>query len=580
MARHTRLLRIGGTYYFRAKVPKRIRQIIGKTEIRKSLGTKDPKEARQKVKLESVRIDRLFAAAERTLTDRALPACTLSDEEIDRLVSKYFVKLQQESRRMIEHQVESLPTPYQREDAAAETSENLKIDNMVLHQTGGYQWCENHWIIENFLAEEIPHLNIPKGSQTYNSLLVRLKWAISDNQVRTIDILEGREVKPIDLPNVEAGSDNSSVRSATFRLGELLDDFMSYQRSAHAETTPSSYKLPVRLLRDVIGEKTPLSQISRKDIEKACEILRRLPVNMTQRYPRLSTEQAVAAAYRAGDVQVLQPRTLSNYYTLIVAIFNYARDQGMIDENPAKSRKLRELFRQRKTTARRSLFTPKELNTIFHAPLYSGCKDDEKNYAKAGPRLPRRGRFWVPLLGLFHGLRCNEACQLYAEDVSEESEIPCLKIREELDHQEKSDKRVKNRASQRTVPIHPEILKIGFLDFVEKRREEGNPQRLFPELQTARSTGRYSHLFSKWFGRFLVSACGHKPKATFHSFRHHFRTALMNAGVSKEISEALGGWKSQSSSEYEYRHGQMSVLRKAIDKVEYPELDLRHLSAT
>ena len=45
---HTRLFhRDGGTYYLRAKVPEKIRQIIGKTEIRKSLRTKDPKEARQ-----------------------------------------------------------------------------------------------------------------------------------------------------------------------------------------------------------------------------------------------------------------------------------------------------------------------------------------------------------------------------------------------------------------------------------------------------------------------------------------------------------------------------------------------------
>jgi hypothetical protein len=54
----------------------------------------------------------------------------------------------------------------------------------------------------------------------------------------------------------------------------------------------------------------------------------------------------------------------------------------------------------------------------------------------------------------------------------------------------------------------------------------------------------------------------------------------MNARVSKEMSEALGGWKSESSCEYGYRHQQLAVLRKAIAKVAYPELDLRHLSVT
>ena len=70
---HTRLFhRDGGTYYLRAKVPKKIRDIIGKTEIRKSLWTKDLK-ARQKVKIESVRVDALFSAAEAKLNRRPAP---------------------------------------------------------------------------------------------------------------------------------------------------------------------------------------------------------------------------------------------------------------------------------------------------------------------------------------------------------------------------------------------------------------------------------------------------------------------------------------------------------------------------
>jgi integrase len=250
----------------------------------------------------------------------------------------------------------------------------------------------------------------------------------------------------------------------------------------------------------------------------------------------------------------------------------------LITGNPAKARKIREIFAEKQAPTRRALFTDDELNAIFYAPLYLGCEDDEKNYARPGTQHPRRGRFWVPLLGLFQGLRCNEACQLYAEDIKEETGIPCIQVREGLDDTRKSDKRVKNRASWRTIPIHPELLRIGFLEFARARQASGPAQRLFPELHAAKNTGRYSHIFSKWFGRYLVSACGHKPKATFHSFRHHFRTALMNARVSKELSEALGGWKSESSSEYEYRHAQLPTLRAAIEKVLYPDLDLTHLS--
>jgi len=47
---HTRLFRRnGGTYYLRAKVPLALRPIIGRTEIRKSLNTKDYKEGLSRV---------------------------------------------------------------------------------------------------------------------------------------------------------------------------------------------------------------------------------------------------------------------------------------------------------------------------------------------------------------------------------------------------------------------------------------------------------------------------------------------------------------------------------------------------
>ena len=71
--RHTRLLRRNGTYYLRAKVPKKIRHLIGKTEIRKSLGTKDPKEAVRKVKIESMLVDQRLAGEEAKLNGSVPP---------------------------------------------------------------------------------------------------------------------------------------------------------------------------------------------------------------------------------------------------------------------------------------------------------------------------------------------------------------------------------------------------------------------------------------------------------------------------------------------------------------------------
>ena len=71
------------------------------------------------------------------------------------------------------------------------------------------------------------------------------------------------------------------------------------------------------------------------------------------------------------------------------------------------------------------------VNAIFHAPLYTGCKDDGRNYNKVGTNHPRRIRFWLPLIALFTGARINEICQLHTDDVQEKNGILFISINEE-----------------------------------------------------------------------------------------------------------------------------------------------------
>lgn len=588
---HTRLFRRepGGTYYLRAKVPLPIRPIVGKTEIRVSLKTKDLKEGRLRVKPESMRVDRLFAEAEAKLkgeTPRAPIERSL--EELRLITSDWFIKEEARAARWAASELPRLD-----ELEKDNLVDILKTDNAVLNGCPEYSPIDGNQYLDDFLNEDGRHLGIQKGSEDYNLILPLFRQAKAENLARLIDLILGNRPKRYDkdfsdlhaftplLPSpsspapVPAASPSSSHQTLAF--GKFLDDFMDYQREVHTETTPLAYAMPIRVLRETIGEETPLHSITRQDLEKACETLRRIPVNMVQRYRGLSIEKAIEAARRAKDTRTLGERTLSNYYILILAVFNYACDEGLIAQNPAKSRKLSEIFKPKGKKVQRALFTPTELTSIFMAPLFTGCRDDDTGFAIPGERKPRRGRFWVPLLGLFNGLRLNEACQLYVEDVGKENNIPFLHIRGDLDEEKQTEKRVKNVASWRKVPIHPELLKIGFMDYVAECRRDKSSPRLFPTLENSITTGRYSKVFSKWFGRFLELACGQKPKATFHSFRHHFRTALIAGNVQTELAEALGGWKAEGSSETEYRHGELPMLRGAIEKIAYPGLDLSHL---
>ena len=138
------------------------------------------------------------------------------------------------------------------------------------------------------------------------------------------------------------------------------------------------------------------------------------------------------------------------------------------------------------------------------------------------------------------------------------------------------DKRVKTAAARRMIPVHPELVRCGFLAFAEVQRTAGH-DRLFPELKRDRR-GYFADAFSKWFARSLRAAGAKRPRTSFHSFRHNFRDAMREANVSREAVNALGGWAGSGVADQVYGGGlRASTLAREIKKVKYPGLDLRHL---
>lgn len=582
MPRHSGLLRRQGRYYLNVRIPTDLRTIYGKQDIiRKALGTSDHREAISRIRFESFKLDSEFAEKRRQLktsAEAALPrpqVCDISNREAHEIVTRFFVGLENLSEEWWENDGCKL-APEKLNDAL----DALRTDSAVYAGGGEALLPEDGSAdLDAFLKTE--GLDIPKDSAAYRKLRPLFRRARLENVQRTIDRATNRTVQAREplLREVFAHTPAPPARSRV-TLGEMLAQYFKFLTDAgRTQGTHRTYELPARLLREVLGKNTALDSITKNDIERLFDLLKRAPANATTVYPGMTLEEAISAADKRGDARRLGNKTLENYYNNITAIFNFAVTKKLIAENPAKDRYFRATFtRGDEDTEEPRTFEIEELNRLFRAPLYTGCRDDGSGYAKPGSNHPRRGRFWVPLLSLYHGFRCNEAAQLYTEDVREEEGIPYFEIREERKDGSKCDKRLKTRQSKRRVPIHPEILRMGFLDFVKERRRDTSHPRLFPDLPCGAS-GYFSDPFSKWFGRFLKTTLGDKCEATFHSFRHMLRDALTEAGVPIPDVERIGGWElMQRSAERQYGRGpSLRRLREQLEKVQYPGLNLSHL---
>ena len=94
--------------------------------------------------------------------------------------------------------------------------------------------------------------------------------------------------------------------------------------------------------------------------------------------------------------------------------------------------------------------------------------------------------FWACMIALFTGARANSAITLQYNDIIEQNGIWCIQLIE--NH---PIKHFKNKASERIVPIHPQLLDLGFVDYVKRRQTGLNAKGtdfIFPKCQTKSGT--------------------------------------------------------------------------------------------
>ncbi len=420
--------------------------------------------------------------------------------------------------------------------------------------------------------------SLSTGSRSEARRLARLVGGDFERTLRQIEA--GAPLSDLDVVGLRPKAQSSipSVqRPKEKSISQAIALFRSDPAKSRTLKTDAHYGNLAEVVAGLWGPSRPISSIDREACRELLETLRWLPTNPAKRFPRLSPLQAARMAEERRLTSVLSPASVNGYMTKFSAVLNFATNEGWIDRNPARGLQVIDPVRKRD---KRLPFSPDQLRLIFNAPLYTGCLDDWHGYAVPGPARPRRGRFWIPLIALFSGLRLNEACQLDVADIHHIDGVDCFYVTAGAT-EIGNDKRLKTASSERFVPVHPMLIEIGFMDFVSRRREDGD-RKLFADLQRS-STGYYSDPFSKWFRRFLQRAGAARPKTCFHSFRHCYRDALREARIEHEVALALGGWSSGNGGDggdvaANYGRGyRAQTLLSAIEKVAYPRLDLSHL---
>ncbi|WP_186766689.1 tyrosine-type recombinase/integrase [Puniceibacterium confluentis] len=257
-------------------------------------------------------------------------------------------------------------------------------------------------------------------------------------------------------------------------------------------------------------------------------------------------------AWRDNLMQRLSPKTVNDVYLAAIrTIFSWAVREDRLPENPATA------VRQevpKKVKTRPKGFTLEEAERVL---TFSVSYFPKPLAGRASTEFPETtaAKRWIPLLCAFTGARVTEMSQLRKEDVFQEGGINVIKIT--------PDAGTVKTDEYRDVPLHRQIVELGFLDFVAQAASGPLFYRTKDGTQSLSGARMTSGRVSDW-----LRASGLVPAkvAPNHAWRHRFRTVAMELGLSDRIIDAVSGHAVLKQRAADgYGHATLKAMARLVD---------------
>lgn len=549
-------------YYARLGVPPDLQAIMKKKELWKSLGTREPREAREKVLPVLMQWRAEFAE----LRKRREPT---ADDLQSAVWTHYETELEQDRRERA-----ALPTDAMVQDATRQlqvdigagqvpwsddplTQLSATVEVMVMNDAAsmGREKRAAHlallrkhlatgetaliaWAADGVIERE--RLLVEKGSPAYSDLCQRLQraqiQALERAAERDVGKFDGAATDPLVTPPDPTMGNKFALPGES--IMELYDRFkIEKAGSARPDTWDQNRKI-AKLFAEFIGETSHVSAITRKAVRDWKHKLTLWPLKAGQMkvFEGLSFRKVIDANATLGKPTISQ-KTINKYLSAVGSFASWLLQNEYLDQDVMTGMYL-EIDKRKKT---RFPFTGDQLKTIFGSPLFATCMGDGQEN-RPGNAAIRDWRYWMPWIGLYTGARLGEIAQMGTNDLRQLHDVWIFHITEgdDVDEEGSTIKSTKTAGSMRVVPVHSELIALGLIEYHAGVVARGE-KRLFPEIKPDSRgffSGEPSTFFNDYFRDIGVKV---DKKVNFHSFRHGIADAFRSAGYYDEQFNVLLG---------------------------------------
>lgn len=325
-------------------------------------------------------------------------------------------------------------------------------------------------------------------------------------------------------------------------INKYLDDKVSNERISK-ESLPDTRGRLFNFV-DILGD-VYIDDVTRESVRNFRNILIQLPPNRAK--SKVYRDKSIEEILKMKIGKKLSPKTVNICLEAVSSLFEWCVKEQILQSNPAKGLQVKD---ERRDVDLRDPFTDEDLKIIF----------SHKNFVRPG-RNP--AYYWAPYVSLYTGMRLEEICQLHVDDIYEKDGIYVVDINDNINKDGIKDKRVKTLHSKRVIPLHNDLIAIGFIKYVDKIKMSKN-ERLFPVLKKSKSINTYGHAVSKKFSK-IVQDCGLGGIKSFHSFRHTFSDYFKKLHLQNDLFKEIYGHKLESLAGRQY--GSRFSVKQCYDEL-------------
>ena len=521
-----------GTYYFRIRLPNKLRLLLNQESIRFSLRTKLKIPAALKALVIHQQINKLFDFALYKSTDSMKNAQNSSILESDT------------------------------------TNSYDQIWKVLMEKHDGVY---NEALIElmNIGIEHLRkiHVDEPDLLNFYSN------EQIEDFGYKAIQLKSSKLVEPEQLLSATKAPQKTPKHSVS--PAELVDSFIKDNKSkwSDSEQEISRLKVVERLISYVAGDKG-LAGLALSGWSTIFELPHYLPKNTNAS----NVDNALPAMMKALESQeepkesCIQRGTITEHQNRIKALCRLSFDLCIIDRNYLEKKRVTKPSRKEKSAHKYRTFEPNEIQIVLNEPLYT-------NDQKIDPRSKHPAwKFWLLPMAFYTGMRQGELSQLLTNDLKLDSQsgIYYLDINENAEGLS-----LKTASSARKVPVHPCLIELGLIKYFEEL-EAQKIKYAFPDLWcnakgaalSSPDTNRVNKFFNGDNGKSSKTGyfkkCGvTREKLVFHSTRHTFINQLRTLGVDDAKIAPIVGHETGLMTSHYGQAPSVTVLYETVCKLDY-----------